>query len=243
MTVLILSGILGFLLASLAALFLAPPLWRRAVRMTSQKLHQQSPRMMDDSRADRDIMRAEFAVSTRKMEVQQKQLQEESSLQLIETSKLHDENSRLETKAGKLEGVVQTRDKKIVSLNKRFKKLQADYTKKSNQLIAQTELTIRAVGLNGKAPDTENEYLSEINDNSKLPPVKNHSHAHPQSSKLITPLRLHSDNSNDAVDDATTDQDDASAAPKTKQDSAKTKKRDTPPSLAERIRSLQNERP
>ncbi len=139
MTIIILSGVLGFLLASLIALFLAPPLWRKAVRTTTKKLSQQSPRTMSEGQADRDQMRAEFAITTRKMETKLEQLKETSDAQLIELSTTEKKRDRLHEKIKNLQTAVQEREEAIEKLTKNNEQLQIDIGDKNEQLATQAE--------------------------------------------------------------------------------------------------------
>ncbi len=143
MTIMILSGVLGFLLASVIALFLAPPLWRQAVKVTTKRLIQQSPRMIDEGHADRDQMRAEFAVTTRKMEVKIEQLKEVSGTRLIELSRTEKKRERLQGKTESLQSALEKRDARIERLNKKGDKLLADIHRKSEQLTNQAERLAR----------------------------------------------------------------------------------------------------
>ena len=54
---------LGFLLGCLLGLVLAPPLWNRAVRLTTRKLEATMPMSLAEIQADKDQLRAEFALS------------------------------------------------------------------------------------------------------------------------------------------------------------------------------------
>ena len=62
-------GALGFFLGCLLALMLAPPLWNRAVKLTTRKLEATMPMSLNDIQADKDQLRAEFAIELRKVEV------------------------------------------------------------------------------------------------------------------------------------------------------------------------------
>ena len=139
MLTLILSGALGFLLASLIALFLAPPLWRRAVRVTTKKLQQQSPRMIDEGHADRDQMRAEFAVNTRKMEVRIDRLKEETDTQRIELSTAEKKRDRLQGKIESLQAALEKSQRKGEKLDAKVERLLNDIGKKNKQLTSQAE--------------------------------------------------------------------------------------------------------
>jgi len=160
MTILILSGVLGFLLACLVALFLAPPLWRHAVRTTTKRLTQQSPRMMEEGQADRDQMRAEFAVTTRKLEVKVERIKEEADTQLIELSKTEKKRDRLQGKIESLETTLAKREGKIEKQNAKTDKLLNDLGKKSEQINTQSERLARQTEmLNTQASTLEKNVL------------------------------------------------------------------------------------
>ncbi|WP_204351678.1 hypothetical protein, partial [Klebsiella variicola] len=56
---------LGFLLASLLALGLLGAVWRRAVKLTTRRVENAIPLSMAEIKADKDQLRAEFAVAAR----------------------------------------------------------------------------------------------------------------------------------------------------------------------------------
>lgn len=60
---------LGFLVAGLMALAFAPAFWRRALRLTRRRLEAQVPLSVEEILADRDHLRAEFAVERRRLEI------------------------------------------------------------------------------------------------------------------------------------------------------------------------------
>jgi chromosome segregation ATPase len=60
---------LGFLAAGFLALMIAPAIWRRAVRLTRQRVEASVPMSLDEIQADRDSLRAEFATSVRRIEM------------------------------------------------------------------------------------------------------------------------------------------------------------------------------
>jgi hypothetical protein len=80
-------GALGFLLGCLIALMLAPPLWNRAVRLTTRKLEATMPMSLADIQADKDQLRAEFAIDLRKVEVALDKAKERATRELIEANK------------------------------------------------------------------------------------------------------------------------------------------------------------
>lgn len=58
----------GFLSACLLALLMVPALWRRAVRLTETRLRSQTPLSVADIEADKDRLRAEYALEIRRLE-------------------------------------------------------------------------------------------------------------------------------------------------------------------------------
>ncbi len=61
--------VLGLLVAGLIALIILPAVWRRAVRLTKKRIEAATPMSMAEFRADKDQLRAEFALSTRRLEM------------------------------------------------------------------------------------------------------------------------------------------------------------------------------
>jgi chromosome segregation ATPase len=86
---------LGFLAASLLALMLAPFLWRRAVRLTTRRIQGTTPLSMSDIQADKDQLRAEFAMSTRKLEMNVEDLKQRTTGQLVDISQQSDRLNQL----------------------------------------------------------------------------------------------------------------------------------------------------
>src|SRR5215510_14363914 len=60
---------LGLLAAGLVALAVLPAVWRRAVRLTKKRIEAATPITMTEFRADKDQLRAEFALTTRRLEM------------------------------------------------------------------------------------------------------------------------------------------------------------------------------
>ena len=100
-------GALGFLLGCLLALMLAPPLWNRAVKLTTRKLEATMPMSLNDIQADKDQLRAEFAIELRKVEVALDKAKEKAARELIEANKRRVEiavlNSDLASAKGQLQ--------------------------------------------------------------------------------------------------------------------------------------------
>lgn len=67
---------LGFLVAGLLGLMILPALWRRAVRLSTRRLEMQVPLSMEEVLADRDLLRAEFAVERRRLEMRMGEIED-----------------------------------------------------------------------------------------------------------------------------------------------------------------------
>ncbi len=66
---------LGFLVAALLALMFLPAFWRRAMRLSMRRLQMLAPMSMEEVIAERDMLRAEFAVRERRLEQEMEALQ------------------------------------------------------------------------------------------------------------------------------------------------------------------------
>ncbi|TIP95984.1 MAG: hypothetical protein E5X58_00180 [Mesorhizobium sp.] len=80
----VLFFVLGFLCAGFVALMIAPAIWRRAVTLTRKRIEGSMPLTLAEIQAEKDRIRAEFAMSTRRLEMSVKALREKSAEQLVE---------------------------------------------------------------------------------------------------------------------------------------------------------------
>jgi hypothetical protein len=78
---------LGFLVASLLALILAAPLWRRAVRLTTRRIEATLPMSVTDIQADKDQLRAEYAIALRRVEVALDKAKDKAARELVHANK------------------------------------------------------------------------------------------------------------------------------------------------------------
>jgi chromosome segregation ATPase len=75
---------LGLLVAGLVSLIILPAVWKRAVRLTKRRIEAATPITMAEFRADKDQLRAEFALSTRRLEMNVETLRKRLAEQLGE---------------------------------------------------------------------------------------------------------------------------------------------------------------
>lgn len=87
--------ILGFLSAGLIALIVAPMVWRRAVALTRKRIEASVPLSRSEIEADKDRMRAEFAMATRRLEINFKNFREKAASQIVEINRNREELKQL----------------------------------------------------------------------------------------------------------------------------------------------------
>src|SRR5215471_7412222 len=88
---------LGFFAASLLGLLVASAFWSRAVRLTTARIKQSMPVSEPEMRADRDRLRAEYAIKVHKLEMLLDQAKLERARQLIDINRRDASISTLET--------------------------------------------------------------------------------------------------------------------------------------------------
>lgn len=87
--------ILGFLSAVFLAVLVAPAIWRRAVAFTHRRIEATLPLSLNEIRAGKDAVRAEYAMEVRKLEVMVKGLRERLAAQSLDVDRGRDEIGRL----------------------------------------------------------------------------------------------------------------------------------------------------
>ncbi|MBN9254840.1 MULTISPECIES: hypothetical protein [unclassified Mesorhizobium] len=78
---------LGVLCAAFLVVLIAPSVWRRAVVLTRRRVEASIPQTQAEIQADKDRIRAEYAMTTRRLEISVKGLKEKVAEQLVEISR------------------------------------------------------------------------------------------------------------------------------------------------------------
>jgi chromosome segregation ATPase len=107
---------IGFLFAGLIGIVVIPLVHGRAVRLTMQRLEAATPLSMAEIQADKDQLRAEFAMSTRRLEMSVEQLKGKTTSQLAELGKKGDAINRLKIELGEKTATIfalEARDKSL----------------------------------------------------------------------------------------------------------------------------------
>ena len=93
---------LGFLLAMLIALALAPAYWARAVRLTYRHINRTMPVTAEEIRADKDRLRAEYAVRIHNLETSLEKARLSAARQQVEVNRRDASISALDAELGTL---------------------------------------------------------------------------------------------------------------------------------------------
>jgi chromosome segregation ATPase len=135
---------LGLLAAGLLALIIMPAVWRRAVRLTKRRIEAATPITMAEFRADKDQLRAEFALSTRKLEMTIEALRKRMADQIADVDRKRADLGALKAERdqhGVVVGELEAREAKIRA---RLAELERDNTDLAQRLrMRERELSVR----------------------------------------------------------------------------------------------------
>lgn len=140
---------LGFLCSAFLALMIAPALWRRAVALTRRRIEAAVPMSLGEIEADKDRMRAEFAMSTRRLEMSIQAFREKAASQIIEIN-------RNQEQLKKLAGERAEKSDTITELEKQASELREELRRREDQLkgvgdrlaAAEQDIEAKALELN-----------------------------------------------------------------------------------------------
>ncbi len=139
---------LGFLTATLIALLLAPPLWRRAVNKTTKLIRASTPLTMAEIQADCDQLRAEHALATRKLEVEASQSKEKSTRQALDIATKMEQIGVLKAAIAQQKKQLKNKDTELLGLSEQIAALEAELRAKTQKIEQQeTELAESKAGL------------------------------------------------------------------------------------------------
>jgi chromosome segregation ATPase len=124
---------IGFLVSMLFGLMIVPLVHNRAVRLTTKRLEAATPLSMAEIQADKDQLRAGFAMSARRLEMSVDQLRSKTTSQLAELGKKSDAINRM-----KLE--LSEKTATIFSLEAREKSIKDQMRATEEEFAAKTQL-------------------------------------------------------------------------------------------------------
>jgi chromosome segregation ATPase len=125
---------IGFLLAVLLVIGAIPMVHARAVRLTQRRLEALTPISMAEIHADKDQLRAEFAMSTRRLEMSVDQMKAKTSSQLAEIGKKSEAVGRLKLELGEKAAALMGAEAKVNTLEEELASLQSELAAKTETL-------------------------------------------------------------------------------------------------------------
>ena len=133
---------IGFLVAALVGLVVIPLVHNRAVRLTMRRLEAATPLSMAEIQADKDQLRAEFAMSTRRLEVAVEGLRTKSTSQLAELGKKGDAINRLKIELGEKTATIFALEARDKALRDQLRITEEEFAVKTSAMLdAQRALT------------------------------------------------------------------------------------------------------
>jgi chromosome segregation ATPase len=125
---------IGFLVATLFALLLLPLVHNRAARLTMRRLEASTPLSMTEIQADKDQLRAEFAMSTRRLEMSVEQLKAKTTSQLGELGKKAAAINKLKQELGEKSATILSLEAQEKALREQLRTTEQEYSVKSNTM-------------------------------------------------------------------------------------------------------------
>src|SRR5277367_1792753 len=152
---------IGFLVSMLCGLMIVPLVHNRAVRLTTRRLEAATPLSMAEIQADKDQLRAEFAMSARRLEMSVEQLKNRTTSQLAELGKKSDAINRMKIELGE-------KNATIFSLEAREKAVKEQLRATEEEHAAKTEgLRLAEQALTDKQSELS-KLNAELNDRSMM---------------------------------------------------------------------------
>jgi chromosome segregation ATPase len=125
----------GFLVAALLGLLFIPLVHNRAVRLTMKRLEASTPLSISEIRADKDQLRAEFAVSTRRLEMKIEKLKAQTTPQLAELGKKTDAINQLKKELAENKEANLALEARTRTLRDQLRATEEELQVKSNALL------------------------------------------------------------------------------------------------------------
>src|ERR1700712_4179261 len=127
---------IGFLVSMLFGLMIVPLVHNRAVRLTTRRLEAATPLSMAEIQADKDQLRAEFAMSARRLEMSVDQLRNKTTSQLAELGKKSDAINRLKIELGEKNATIFALEAREKAIKDQLRATEEEFTTKTQALRA-----------------------------------------------------------------------------------------------------------
>ena len=125
---------IGFLVSMLFGLMIVPLVHNRAVRLTTKRLEAATPLSMAEIQADKDQLRAEFAMSARRLEMSVDQLKNKTTSQLAELGKKTDAINRMKLELGEKNATIFSLEAREKAVKEQLRATEEEFTAKTESL-------------------------------------------------------------------------------------------------------------
>ena len=125
---------IGFLVSMLFGLMIVPLVHNRAVRLTTKRLEAATPLSMAEIQADKDQLRAEFAMSARRLEMSVDQLKNKTTSQLAELGKKSDAINRMKLELGEKNATIFSLEAREKAIKEQLRATEEEFSAKTESL-------------------------------------------------------------------------------------------------------------
>jgi chromosome segregation ATPase len=125
---------IGFLVAMLLGLTIVPLVHNRAVRLTTRRMEAATPLSMAEIQADKDQLRAEFAMSARRLEMSVDQLKHKTTSQLAELGKKTDAINRMKLELGEKNATIFALEAREKAVKEQLRATEEEFAAKTEAL-------------------------------------------------------------------------------------------------------------
>ena len=132
---------IGFLVSTLLGLAIVPLVHNRAVRLTAKRLEAATPISMAEIQADKDQLRAEFAMSARRLEMNVDQLKAKTASQLAELGKKSDAINRMKFELGEKNATIFQLEAREKAIKEQLQSTEQEFSSKT-QALRDAEMTL-----------------------------------------------------------------------------------------------------
>jgi chromosome segregation ATPase len=125
---------IGFLVSMLFGLMIVPLVHNRAVRLTTRRMEAATPLSMAEIQADKDQLRAEFAMSARRLEMSVDQLKNKTTSQLAELGKKSDAINRMKIELGEKNAAIFAFEAREKAVKEQLRATEEEFAAKTEAL-------------------------------------------------------------------------------------------------------------
>src|SRR5438874_4007378 len=172
---------IGFLISMLLGLMIVPLVHNRAVRLTTKRMEAATPLSMAEIQADKDQLRAEFAMSARRLEMSVDQLKSKTTSQLAELGKKTDAINRMKLELGEKNATIFSLEAREKAMKDQLRATEEEFTARTESLRdaeqalkdKQNELSRLNAELSDRSRTAESRQLELVTVRAQIEHLKN----------------------------------------------------------------------